>query len=124
MTSLITSAFCNIFSSTIFLGETQTKSALETSQSCAPFVSICTICPADFNTLINAGKSCSVGSPPVITTVLHGYLANSTKICKLFMEVPGAKAYLVSQKSHPMLHPAKRKNTAGIPVYCPSPWIE
>ena len=124
ITSLITSAFGNISLATVFLGDTHTKSALERSQSRAPLVSTCTVCPADFNTLMSAGKSCSVGSPPVITTVLHGYLASSTKICKLFSCWPGAKAYFVSQKSQPILHPARRKNTAGMPAWRPSPWIE
>ncbi len=124
MTSLMTSAFCSISLVAVFLGDTHTKSARDTSQSCAPLVSICTMCPADFNTLISAGRSCSAGSPPVITTVLQGNLASSTKIWSPLRGLPGAKAYLVSQNSHPMLHPERRKNTAGIPAWRPSPWIE
>ena len=37
---------------------------------------------------------------------------------------PSRAAYFVSQKGQFIEHPAKRTNTAGIPVWRPSPWIE
>ena len=67
-----------------------------------------------------------VGSPPVMTTIIpHSSLHKSKArwtISSAVISSDDVKS--VSQNAQFKLHPAKRMNTAALPVLCPSPCKE
>lgn len=84
-----------------------------------PFVSICTKNPRSFIARKRSLSSCKRGSPPVQTRCREG---NSEIFDTISSAVISSKrSCAVSQKLHLRLQPAKRKNTAAVPVKYPSP---
>lgn len=61
----------------------------------------------------------SEGSPPVSITMRAGYFRTSARMASSVISTPSS--WCVSQKGHFRLHPEKRTNTAGVPVWKPSP---
>lgn len=100
-------------------GEQVTQSIPE-GNSRVPLVSIQTYFPMRCNASTNASSTHNPGSPPVRITVRQGYFCTAARISSSDISTP--VSWRVSQNPQRRLHPEKRTNTAGIPVWKPSPW--
>src|SRR5947209_6068628 len=67
-----------------------------------------------------------MGSPPVRTMWVAGYLATASRICGTLSVSPSGfhEAYGVSHQVQRRLQPEARMKVEGTPVSLPSPWRE
>src|SRR5579862_1711755 len=91
----------------------------------SPLVSSSTLYPSSNRRCISGttSRSCSIGSPPVISTSpppgLRRATSSSTSSTAIFR--PPWNVYSLSHHEHRRLHPVSRTNTQGSPAYVDSP---
>ena len=111
------------------LGEQVTQS-MPAGSECVPLVSMHTDMPVLWSAANKASSTCNAGSPPVRT--ISGLLAPSNKDSEQVFTAAAISTALisryaeksVSQNGHRRLQPLNRTNTAGIPLWYPSPCKE
>ena len=100
------------------LGEQVTQS-MPSGKGRVPLVSIQICFPASRKRDISALSIHRLGSPPVRITIRAGKEDTFSTISSSVIITPSS--WRVSQKLHLRLQPEKRTNTAGVPVWNPSP---